>query len=224
MKSIVQINYLFLFLSLITISCNKTKPIANFSFDGTSKPAPVSIQFTNTSSDAVEYSWDFGDGGSSTEENPSHQYKNAGTYTITLLAKNKKGDSNILTKPIIVLEAPTIAVVTRLTVNSVSNFGSFDIKINNLFVGSLSSTSIPQSISVSSIPLTPLTSPSSLTCYYGFYDSFSGMWQSTTYINTSITPSNYIVTGSDNPYPSKINVTHTQGVNSINLDLDVIWK
>jgi PKD repeat protein len=223
MKHLIKFNAFLILLSIIAISCNKTKPVANFSFDGTAKHAPVSIQFNNTSTDAVEYSWDFGDGESTTEESPKHQYKNAGTYTITLLAKNKKGDSNIMTKPIIVLAAPTIALVTRLTVNSVSNFGSFDVKINNLYVGSLGS-SFPESITVSSIPLTPLSTPSSLTCYNSFYDSFTGMWQTTTYINTSVTPSNYIVAGANNPYPSKINVTHSQGGKSINLDLDVIWQ
>jgi hypothetical protein len=50
------------------------------------------------------------------------------------------------------------------------------------------------------------------------------MWQTITYINTSVTPSDYIVAGANNPYPSKINVTHSQGGKSINLDLDVIWQ
>jgi PKD repeat protein len=79
MKHLIKFNAFLIILSIITISCNKTKPVANFSFDGTAKNAPVSIQFNNTSTDAVEYSWDFGDGGSSTEENPKHQFKNAGT-------------------------------------------------------------------------------------------------------------------------------------------------
>lgn len=43
----------------------------------------------NTSSNASVYSWDFGDGGTSTLFNPSHTYaENAGNYVITLAANN----------------------------------------------------------------------------------------------------------------------------------------
>ncbi len=43
------------------------------------------ISFTNTSTaDHLSYSWDFGDGNTSTDENPIHAYVNEGTYQITL--------------------------------------------------------------------------------------------------------------------------------------------
>lgn len=46
------------------------------------------VPFTNNSSGANSYQWYFGDGGSSTQVNPTHSYANAGTYTITLIAFN----------------------------------------------------------------------------------------------------------------------------------------
>lgn len=49
------------------------------------------IDFYNSSSNATSYSWSFGDGQSSTEEEPSHRYSRPGTYTVTLTARNSKG-------------------------------------------------------------------------------------------------------------------------------------
>lgn len=53
------------------------------------------INFTNTSTDAQSYNWDFGDGtGSSIEENPSYVYSAPGTYSVTLIASNQCGSSS----------------------------------------------------------------------------------------------------------------------------------
>ncbi|MFY0672047.1 MAG: PKD domain-containing protein [Bacteroidia bacterium] len=60
------------------------KPSAGFSFqkDGNE------VTFTNSSTNSTEYSWDFGDGATSTEENPVHTYAGEGTYTVTLVASD----------------------------------------------------------------------------------------------------------------------------------------
>lgn len=52
------------------------------------------VNFTNLSVDADEYSWDFGDGGSSTSENPAHVFTASGDYNVCLLATNKYDDDN----------------------------------------------------------------------------------------------------------------------------------
>ncbi len=44
------------------------------------------FKFINNSINAVSYLWDFGDGNTSTDENPSHTYEEGGVYTITLVA------------------------------------------------------------------------------------------------------------------------------------------
>ncbi len=49
--------------------------------------APASVTFVNQSQNAGSYSWDFGDGTTSTEPNPSHIYNNLGVYTVTLTAE-----------------------------------------------------------------------------------------------------------------------------------------
>ncbi len=65
-------------------------PIASFQFD-VSMDNFLEVTFTNFSQNATSYSWDFGDGNSSTEENPVHTYDMAGTYTVELTASNDEG-------------------------------------------------------------------------------------------------------------------------------------
>jgi len=55
-------------------------------FEGapTAGPAPLVVQFTSNLGSHETCEWAFGDGGTSTERNPTHTYSNAGTYTVTL--------------------------------------------------------------------------------------------------------------------------------------------
>ena len=64
-------------------------PIADFSVVENG----LEVQLTNQSSNGVDYAWDFGDGETSTEENPSHTYQNEGVYTITLNTIGECGTS-----------------------------------------------------------------------------------------------------------------------------------
>ncbi len=57
--------------------------------------APLSVQFTGSGSSDPEfttltYSWDFGDGGNSTQADPAHTYSNPGTYTATLTVTDQR--------------------------------------------------------------------------------------------------------------------------------------
>ena len=49
------------------------------------------VNFTNTSSNASTWFWEFGDGTTSTAENPNHIYQNAGIYTVSLTALHPSG-------------------------------------------------------------------------------------------------------------------------------------
>jgi outer membrane protein OmpA-like peptidoglycan-associated protein len=59
-----------------------------------SGPSPFTTQFEGTASGGrlpYAYSWNFGDGSSSTEQNPDHTYKNPGTYTARFSVTDSKG-------------------------------------------------------------------------------------------------------------------------------------
>lgn len=67
-------------------------PVAAFSADNTTVEEGASIQFTDESTgEPTEWSWDFGDGNTSTVQNPSHTYSSEGVYTVELTAENEYG-------------------------------------------------------------------------------------------------------------------------------------
>jgi len=88
-------------------------PVAGFSATPTSGDAPLTVEFTDLSTNnPTEWSWDFGDGGTSTEQDPSHEYTAAGTYTVSLTATNAYGsDDEEKTDYITASEADDPAVV-----------------------------------------------------------------------------------------------------------------
>ncbi|MGV9702455.1 PQQ-dependent sugar dehydrogenase [Streptomyces sp. NPDC003483] len=71
-------------------------PVAQAAADRTSGQAPLKVRFSSAGSSDTDggnltYSWDFGDGGTSTAADPSHTYKRNGTYTATVTAKDSTG-------------------------------------------------------------------------------------------------------------------------------------
>jgi len=67
---------------------------ADLSASPTSGLAPLSVFFTDETTanfDVDTWSWDFGDGGSSTEKNPTYVYDSAGTYTVSLTSSGTFG-------------------------------------------------------------------------------------------------------------------------------------
>lgn len=80
---------------------------ADFSGTPTTGDAPLDVSFTDQSTGATSWSWDFGDGGTSTAQNPTHTYTTAGVYTVTLTASNACGsDTQTKTDYITVNEPP----------------------------------------------------------------------------------------------------------------------
>ena len=71
---------------------DEVAPLANFSADNTGGVMPVFVQFSDLSTGDIDaWLWDFGDGTTSTEQNPSHEYLNAGDYTVSLTVTNAFG-------------------------------------------------------------------------------------------------------------------------------------
>ncbi|WP_326570805.1 ThuA domain-containing protein [Actinacidiphila glaucinigra] len=71
-------------------------PSAEASVNKTSGTAPLKVAFSSAGTidpdgDTLTYSWDFGDGGTSTAADPAHTYRKNGTYTATLTVKDPTG-------------------------------------------------------------------------------------------------------------------------------------
>lgn len=74
-------------------------PRADFtSADTVSCRSPHTVRFTDQSSGAVSWLWDFGDGTSSTERNPSKEYTALGRFDVSLTITSRNGCTNTLVK------------------------------------------------------------------------------------------------------------------------------
>lgn len=60
-------------------------PIAFFTYN---TPLPYQVDFSDASQHTTGWAWDFGDGNTDTQQNPSHTYSVAGTYSVQLIATN----------------------------------------------------------------------------------------------------------------------------------------
>ncbi|APH38603.1 hypothetical protein BHR79_03280 [Methanohalophilus halophilus] len=69
-------------------------PIADFSANVTRGTQPLSVEFADNSSGLIDsWNWDFGDGNTSTEQNPSHVF-DTGNFTVNLTVENTNGTSS----------------------------------------------------------------------------------------------------------------------------------
>ncbi|MEL6851747.1 MAG: PKD domain-containing protein [Bacteroidota bacterium] len=87
-------------------------PVADFTSDATQFCPGTLVNFTDQSTQdttLVNWLWDFGDGGTSTQPSPSHTYLSGGQYTVTLTVTNILGCSHTISRTnyIEVLQAPT---------------------------------------------------------------------------------------------------------------------
>ena len=90
----------------IKVNRAPTPPDANFTVNQTEGTTPLTVKFTDTSTNSpTEWEWNFGDGVTSTDKSPVYTYTTAGTFTATLNVGNKDG-YDTASKTIIATEVP----------------------------------------------------------------------------------------------------------------------
>jgi PKD repeat protein/streptogramin lyase len=106
-------------------------PVAAPGFDYT--PDYLDVSFINTPADADSYLWDFGDGNTSIEMNPDHQYQEAGEYIVSLTGSNGLcGDITFAdTISVQAVSAHSIGFDDLLSVYPNPSTGMFTIEISN---------------------------------------------------------------------------------------------
>ncbi|WP_148705478.1 PKD domain-containing protein [Methanosarcina siciliae] len=92
---------------------------ADFTVDKTSGIAPLTVQFSDTSTGTPSaWSWDFGDGETSTDRNPSHIYDSEGSYTVTLTVSNSLGNDTETKTGYIDVAGTSVSFTTDTTVGT----------------------------------------------------------------------------------------------------------
>lgn len=93
----------------------EAKPTAFFTWGPNPPIENTPVQFTNGSTGANTYLWNFGDGESSTLTNPSHQYNATGTYNAELIAYTIAGCTDTFRLDVDVIIVPLLDVPNAFT-------------------------------------------------------------------------------------------------------------
>lgn len=104
--------------SSVVITANQAanqSPVAVAGANVTSGFAPLAVNFSSQGSNDPDgtissYSWNFGDGTTSTQQNPSKTYNNPGNYTATLTVTDNRGASSSSSVQITVQQAPSVDI------------------------------------------------------------------------------------------------------------------
>ena len=108
-------------------------PVTAFTASPTAGLAPLTVQFTDTSTGSpTSWSWTFGDGGTSTDQNPQHTYTTPGLYTVTLNATNEYGSDYELKPDYITVYGP---VTAQFTANITGGTAPVAVQFTDLSTG-----------------------------------------------------------------------------------------
>jgi len=112
------------------------KPHAEFTATPRTGTAPLTVQFTDTSTnDPDSWRWHFGDlSDSSSDQNPSHTYTRPGRYTVTLRVTNERGD-DIAIKPNYI-EIPEPALHADFTGTPLTGTAPLTVRFTDTSTGS----------------------------------------------------------------------------------------
>jgi PKD repeat protein len=97
LKSVSPVNLFFWFLFFLVSVSQAQAPLAGFTVAANQGCAPFSVNFTNTSTNAVSYQWNFGNGNFSVLTNPQNVFVNPGNYNVVLTATSASGPACVST-------------------------------------------------------------------------------------------------------------------------------
>lgn len=108
-------------LMLLHVFAFGQSPVASFTMSPSGGCAPLNVQFTNTSVNAVSYLWSFGNGNTSTAANPSNVFTASGQYSISLIATASNGATNTYSTVLNVTTKPVAAFTVSQTSGCVNS-------------------------------------------------------------------------------------------------------
>jgi len=112
---------------------NPTPPVTAFTANTTAGLAPLTVQFTDTSTGGpTSWAWSFGDGGTSTTQNPQHTYAAPGTCSVNLTATNEYGSDEETKTDYITVYAP---VTAQFSANITGGTAPLTVQFTDLSTG-----------------------------------------------------------------------------------------
>ncbi len=137
-----------------SVDFNVVSPVANFAFNDECLGTPISFtdQSIFASGTITSWNWDFGDGNTSDQQNPTHSYAAANTYNVTLSVQSDDGCNGNVTIPVTVYPNPTadftfddvcIGQTTTFTDASLGNGGTIDTWVWDFGDGNTSNIQSP---------------------------------------------------------------------------------
>jgi gliding motility-associated-like protein len=109
----------------------KASVIAAFTADTLHGCLPFIVQFTNSSSNATSYHWNFGDLDTSNSINPIHTFDSAGIFNITLIAYNTDGCNDTSTIPAYIHVLTILMPISSFIANPLSGCDSITVQFTN---------------------------------------------------------------------------------------------
>lgn len=232
--------------SLLLLGCSKSSdtpapvaaPTVDFSYSGVG-PAPTLVTFSNMSTNATSYSWDFGDNSYSSDANPQHGYLTSGVYTVKLTATNSTSSVST-TKTINISAAYTKVTVTKITITQMpftkpSGAGWDPTSGPDVFVNISDSVSVVKyngsanvfsNATSSSLPIWFNTVPNYVNNNNFYVARYVDVWDDDSPLANDYIGfiyfrlADYITL--PNPYPSSINISNS--TTGISATLDLIWQ
>lgn len=106
-------------INFINVSSAGISPVANFTADSTAGTIPLTVNFTDQSTNSpTNWEWDFGDGSTSTIQNPDHTFNVAGAFTVQLKVTNNYGsDTELKNNYIIITSSGSTGTITDIDGN-----------------------------------------------------------------------------------------------------------
>ena len=122
----------------VTTTIPEPKPVASFLASPTTGSGPLTVDFTETSSGNIaNWSWDFGDGTTSTQRHPSHTYQNTGSYSISLMVTGSGGTDTMTKADLVSVTAPALPEVV-FTASGTTGLAPFSVSFSDSSSGNIS--------------------------------------------------------------------------------------
>jgi PKD repeat protein len=123
--------------SFLVVCTTRTQfPVAAFSGEPTTGQVPLDVQFTDESTnDPASWAWDFGDGATSSAQNPDHTYDTAGSFNVALIVSNADGSDTLVREGYIVVTVDTSTLAANFTADPTSGDAPLAVSFTDLSTG-----------------------------------------------------------------------------------------